>query len=208
MEMSEELRAARLEQDLKLCQISKEISSHGSSTRDEYSMVSSSMESNMDSVKINDAVALKLNENVPVVKMPSLFQPFPPKTEAVPAPDSSLPAPLLPENMDPTILLPELQPRTPAPYSSRASAEHSLENPPEPENLELECPLCEERFVPGSQDLLQRHVDHHLEDVVECPLCGKTYDKKNQAVYEEHVQNHFTEETQSLDIRGWDLGID
>jgi len=219
VQLSEELRAARLEQDMKLSQISKDISQNSSSnsstttTRDQYSMISNiSGESNMNSVKINDAVT---NSNrTPIVKMPSLFHPFPPKSEIVPDADPSLPTPLLPENIDPTVLIPELQPREPAPYSSIGcagdSAEQSVENPveAEPQKAELECPMCDEKFGGECHEALQQHVDQHLESVVECPLCGKTYDKKNQTLYEDHVQDHFTEQAQSLEIRGWDLGID
>merc|ERR1719225_1317904 len=94
VQLSEELRAARLEQDMKLSQISN-----------------ISGESNMNSVKINDAVTN--STRAPIVKMPSLFHPFPPKSEIVPDADPSLPTPLLPENIDPTVLIPELQPREP-----------------------------------------------------------------------------------------------
>jgi len=86
---------------------------------------------------------------------------------------------------------------------SEDSAEERVDNP-----AELECPMCDERFGDDCHEALQQHVDQHLESVVECPLCGKTYDKKNQTLYEDHVQDHFAEQTQSLEIRGWDLGID
>merc|ERR1719347_1031380 len=148
VQLSEQLRAARLEQDMKLSQISKDISQN-SSTRDQYSIVSTiSGESNMDSVKINDA--LTNTARGPVVKMPSLFHPFPPKPESLPVSDPSLPTPLLPENIDPTVLIPELQPREPAPYSSVGCSEDSTEervvNPAVVEEAELECPMCDERF--------------------------------------------------------------
>ena len=96
----------------------------------------------------------------------------------------SLPPPLLPENIDPTVLIPELQPREPAPYSSvgcsEDSAEERVDNLAVVEEAELECPMCDERFGGDCHEALQQHVDQHLESVVECPLCGKTYDKKNQ----------------------------
>ena len=54
--------------------------------------------------------------------------------------------------------------------------------------------MCDENFAGGCQELLEKHVDQHLDNVVECPICGKTYDKKNQTVYEEHVQDHFKDQ--------------
>ena len=53
--------------------------------------------------------------------------------------------------------------------------------------------MCDETFAAGWTELLQKHVDHHLDNVVKCPICGKTYDTKNQLVYEDHVQDHFKE---------------
>jgi len=207
VELSSELRQARLEQDLQLSRISRAVSQNSSITiqRDDYSIVSSiSGESNMGSIKINNAVTT--SQEAPAVKMPSLFHPFQPKPENtnMTVQDPSLPAPIIPENIDPTVLIPELQPREPASYSSAPEAV----TPTSAKVAQLECPMCEETFAAGCTDLLEHHVEQHLENAVECPICGKSYDKKNQAVYEEHVQGHFAEQSESLEIRGWDLGID
>ena len=63
---------------------------------------------------------------------------------------------------------------------------------------------------------------------MECPVCSKTFERTgSQAVFEEHVQKHFQDQVQffnvliiqtlrfldyfqeeSIQIRGWDLGID
>jgi len=74
---------------------------------------------NLDSLRINDAV-----ESGTRVHKRSLFQPFRPSpavrepAEVVPTLTGShpLPSPLVPDNVDPTVLPPELRPREPAPY--------------------------------------------------------------------------------------------
>ena len=63
---------------------------------------------------------------------------------------------------------------------------------------------------------------------MECPVCSKTFERAgSQAVFEEHVQKHFQDQVpflinfilqtlrfldyfqeESIQIRGWDLGID
>merc|ERR1712123_235968 len=126
VELSSELRQARLGQDAQLSRISRAVSQNSSITinRDGHTIVSSiSGESNMDSKKINNAVTT--SHEVPTVKMPSLFHPFQPKPETPKTivPDPFLPTPLMPENIDPTVLIPELQPREPAPYSSEVTSE-------------------------------------------------------------------------------------
>jgi len=195
VELSSELRQARLGQDAQLSRISRAVSQNSSITinRDGHSIVSSiSGESNMDSKKINNAVTT--SHGVPTVKMPSLFHPFQPKPETPKTivPDPFLPTPLMPENIDPTVLIPELQPREPAPYSSEVTSESVT--PTSSKVAQLECPMCEETFASGCTDLLEHHVEQHLDNAVECPICGKSYDKKNQSVYEEHVQGHFAEQ--------------
>eukprot|EP00092_Neocalanus_flemingeri_P001333 GFUD01001424.1.p1 GENE.GFUD01001424.1~~GFUD01001424.1.p1 ORF type:complete len:785 (-),score=233.53 GFUD01001424.1:792-3146(-) len=202
VQLSEELRHARMSQDMQLSQISRAVSHASSMTLDRddmASMDSISDTSNMDSIRINNAVTT--SQEGPVVKMPSLFHPFPPTSENTQnaVPDPSLPAPLLPENIDPTVLIPELTPRTPAPYSSGSSSEQSGEYYEDAtansyEAAKLECPICDTTFPLGSAELLQNHVGQHLDNLVECPVCGKTYDKKNQMEYEEHVQEHFKEQ--------------
>jgi len=221
VQLSEELRQARMSQDMQLSQISRAVSHASSMTLDRDDITSMdgtyassiSGTSNMDSIRINNAVTT--SQEVPVVKMPSLFHPFPPTSERTqnPVPDPSLPAPLLPENIDPTVLIPELQPRSPAPYSSGSSSEQSGEfyedaTPNTLDEAKLECPMCDTTFPIDCAELLQNHVHQHLDNVVECPVCGKTYEKTNQHEYEEHVQEHFKDQNQSLEIRGWDLGID
>eukprot|EP00090_Calanus_glacialis_P014788 TRINITY_DN23665_c0_g1_i2.p1 TRINITY_DN23665_c0_g1~~TRINITY_DN23665_c0_g1_i2.p1 ORF type:complete len:231 (+),score=64.55 TRINITY_DN23665_c0_g1_i2:92-694(+) len=177
-----------MSQDVQLSKISRAVSCNSSISvddRDDDGMESNiSQADSLDRAKTNNAVTII--QEVPVVKMPSLFHPFPPTsvTSKPTVEDTSLPAPLLPENIDPTVLIPELQPRNPAPYSSGSSSEAAM----------LECPMCDENFAGGCQELLEKHVDQHLDNVVECPICGKTYDKKNQLVYEEHVQDHFKDQ--------------
>jgi len=219
VQLSEELRHARMSQDLQLSHFSRAVSQASSVTidRDDFSSLdSASGTSNMNSVRINEAVSTSKDD--PVVKMPSLFHPFPPTSDRTQAMvvDPYLPAPILPENIDPTVLIPELQPRAPAPYacssgSSSDTPEILHEDAAAPNNMvdeKLECPMCDTTFPIGSSELLQNHVHQHLDNVVECPICGKTYEKKNQSTFEEHVQEHFKEQNQSLEIRGWDLGID
>jgi len=207
VQLSKELRDARTSQDMQLSQISKAVSivSMSASERDIDSLDSSiSGLSNMDSVKIGNALQGTQSD------LPSLFQPFPPSLEApeTSTPATSLPPPLVPDNADPTVPVPEMQPRSPAPYSSSgpSSGAGPVEDPKK--SVSLECPLCNESFPDHSEEQLQQHVDVHLEQVVECPICGKTYDKKNQDVFEDHVQDHFRDQNPSLEIRGWDLGID
>ena len=172
VQLSKELRDARTSQDMQLSQISKAVSivSMSASERDIDSLDSSiSGLSNMDSVKIGNALQGTQSD------LPSLFQPFPPSLEApeTSTPATSLPPPL-PVNADPTV--PEMQPRTPAPYSSSgpSSGAGPVEDPKR--SVSLECPLCNESFPDHSEEQLQQHVDVHLEQVVECPICGKTYD--------------------------------
>ena len=172
VQLSKELRDARTSQDMQLSQISKAVSivSMSASERDIDSLDSSiSGLSNMDSVKIGNALQGTQSD------LPSLFQPFPPSLEApeTSTPATSLPPPL-PVNADPTV--PEMQPRTPAPYSSSdpSSGAGPVEDPKR--SVSLECPLCNESFPDHSEEQLQQHVDVHLEQVVECSICGKTYD--------------------------------
>ena len=97
-----------------------------------------------------------------------------------------------------------------------------------PRSGPLECPLCGESYSADSVAALQEHVQQHMEDVVECPVCSKTFERAgSQAVFEEHVQKHFQDQVlylnnfilqslrfldyfqeESIQIRGWDLGID
>ena len=172
VQLSKELRDARTSQDMQLSQISKAVSivSMSASERDIDSLDSSiSGLSTMDSVKIGNALQGTQSD------LPSLFQPFPPSLEApeTSTPATSLPPPL-PVNADPTV--PEMQPRTPAPYSSSgpSSGAGPVEDPKR--SVSLECPLCNESFPDHSEEQLQQHVDVHLEQVVECSICGKTYD--------------------------------
>jgi hypothetical protein len=196
VQLSEELQQARMSQDVQLSKISRAVSHNSSisAERDDDSLESNiNQAASLDSAKTNNAVTVI--QEVPVVKMPSLFHPFPPAsaTSKQIIADPSLPAPLLPENIDPTVLIPELQPRNPAPYSFESfSGEETTTNTYEA--TILECPMCDEHFAGGCQELLEKHVDQHLDNVVECPICGKTYDKKNQTVYEEHVQDHFKDQ--------------
>ena len=197
VQLSKELQQARMSQDVQLSKISRAVSCNSSISvddRDDDGMESNiSQADSLDRAKTNNAVTII--QEVPVVKMPSLFHAFPPTsvTSKPTVADPSLPAPLLPENIDPTVLIPELQPRNPAPYSSGSfSVEETTPNTSEA--TMLECPMCDENFADGCQELLEKHVDQHLDNVVECPICGKTYDKKNQIVYEEHVQDHFKDQ--------------
>ena len=183
VQLSKELRDARTSQDMQLSQISKAVSivSMCASERDIDSLDSSiSGLSTMDSVKIGNAFQGTQSD------LPSLFQPFPPSLEApeTSTPATSLPPPL-PVNADPTV--PEMQPRTPAPYSSSgpSSGAGPVEDPKR--SVSLECPLCNESFPDHSEEQLQQHVDVHLEQVVECPICGKTYDPGIRRMFLSHM---------------------
>ena len=183
VQLSKELRDARTSQDMQLSQISKAVSivSMCASERDIDSLDSSiSGLSTMDSVKIGNALQGTQSD------LPSLFQPFPPSLEApeTSTPATSLPPPL-PVNADPTV--PEMQPRTPAPYSSSgpSSGAGPVEDPKR--SVSLECPLCNESFPDHSEEQLQQHVDVHLEQVVECPICGKTYDPGIRRMFLSHM---------------------
>ena len=183
VQLSKELRDARTSQDMQLSQISKAVSivSMCASERDIDSLDSSiSGLSNMDSVKIGNALQGTQSD------LPSLFQPFPPSLEApeTSTPATSLPPPL-PVNADPTV--PEMQPRTPAPYSSSgpSSGAGPVEDPKR--SVSLECPLCNESFPDHSEEQLQQHVDVHLEQVVECSICGKTYDPGIRRMFLSHM---------------------
>ena len=151
VQLSKELRDARTSQDMQLSQISKAVSivSMCASERDIDSLDSSiSGLSTMDSVKIGNAFQGTQSD------LPSLFQPFPPSLEApeTSTPATSLPPPL-PVNADPTV--PEMQPRTPAPYSSSgpSSGAGPVEDPKR--SVSLECPLCNESFPDHSEEQLQ-----------------------------------------------------
>jgi len=177
----------------------------------------------MDSIKIQEAVQHS-NTAIPIVSQPSKMSTSITSQRST---QDQLPTPLLPENIDPTVGVPELQPRAPAPYSmsnqqediifSRTEnvAQERQEQPQkdqeQPRSMEepprQECPLCGEMFHVSE---LEFHVEQHMANTIECPVCSKTFDIKDQGLAEEHVQGHFNEEesVQSLTIRGWDLGID
>jgi len=214
VKLSEELRQARLSQDLQLSQIREAVGSSTNSSlgydREDVSIGMVSDTSNLDSVRIDQAVR---SSQMPVVKIPNqvIFRPG--------AGATALPHPLMPENVDPTTLIPELTPRTPAPYASSSSSSSSPTSPSSTANAPpaeatiidetafLNCPLCEEKFPAQLVDKLQQHVNKHIdENYKNCPMCDQKFDKNvPQRVYEEHVQEHFAEQQS---IRGWDLGID
>jgi len=166
------------------------------------SSLHSSGASNLDSVMIDKVIRTWQESSAGEAGQfqPSLFQPFPPDPSEVVVSQQPLPRPLLPVNIDPTAtFVPELLPRQPAPYSFSSG----------PRSGPLECPLCGESYSADSVAALQEHVQQHMEDVVECPVCSKTFERAgSQAVFEEHVQKHFQDQEESIQIRGWDLGID
>jgi len=215
--LTEELRQARMLQDVNLSEIKSAVSSHSNNSSlvgegRELSLDTVSSTSNMDSVRIQEAVMSSSqvrSSPEPAVKMPmpSLFNPIVEapiantNTGAKPkrgVPNITLPVPLIPDNVGPTSI-PELVPRRPAPYSMGAAAK--------PAATQLNCPLCEVTFPSDQIDKLQEHVNRHIDDTTKtCPMCPRLFDKDtSQRDYEEHVQEHF-EQQQS--IRGWDLGID
>jgi len=219
IKLTEELKQARiLQQDVNLSEIKSAVSSssHNNSMvsdNRELSLDTLSSTSNMDSVRIQEAVMSSSqvrSSPEPAVKkpMPSLFNPIVeaqnvnPNTGARPKhgvfSNVPLPVPLVPDNVGPTSI-PELVPRRPAPYSMGAAAI--------PAATQLNCPLCEVTFSSDQIDKLQEHVNRHIDDTTKtCPMCERLFDKDtSQRDYEEHVQEHF-EQQQS--IRGWDLGID
>ena len=203
VKLSEELRQARLSQDLQLSQIREAVGSSTNSSlgydREDVSIGMVSDTSNLDSVRIDQAVR---SSQMPVVKIPNqvIFRPG--------AGATALPHPLMPENVDPTTLIPELTPRTPAPYALSSSSSSSPTSPSSTANAPpaeaiiidetafLNCPLCEEKFPAQLVDKLQQHVNKHIdENYKNCPMCDQKFDKNvPQRVYEEHVQEHFTEQ--------------
>merc|ERR1719471_1946462 len=125
--LTEELRQAHLAQDLKLSEIQSAVNNSSNSSLververlSEVSLDTCSDTSNMDSVRIEQAVKSSL-QHKPVVRMPGLFNPIlhrpqPPFVESQASAAAPLPTPLLPDNCHPSTI-PELVPRRPAPYS-------------------------------------------------------------------------------------------
>merc|ERR1719392_342973 len=208
VKLSEELRQARLSQDIQLSQIREAVGSSNNSSlgfdRDgdnsNVSIGTFSDTSNLDSVRIDQAVR---SSQIPVVKIPNqvIFRPQPGAGDGA----AALPHPLMPENVDPTTLIPELTPRTPAPYGSSSSSSPTSPSsranaPPAPaeatfinETSLLNCPLCDDKFPAHQVDKLQQHVNKHIdENYKNCPMCDMKFDRNvPQREYEEHVQEHF-----------------
>ena len=200
MKLSEELRQARMSQDLQLSEIRTAVGSSSSSSssilqdrdREAESLETVSDTSNMDSVRIEQAVRSSVE---PRVKMPTLFRPLPPATAALPCPllpenVGPAPAPAVPSAPAPVSLVPELVPRRPAPYSSSSESATSA-------SPDLNCPLCEATFPAAGLAELQRHVNQHMEPEAgrSCPMCSAPFGRETtQRDYEEHVQEHFREQ--------------
>merc|ERR1719412_3221182 len=161
-QLSHQLEETRSQKELTLSKLSLTESTStsglpGERVEAEVSLDSASTSSNqaLDSVHIEEAVMS--SSQVPRVPMPSLFQPFPPSSGA-------LPTPLMPENVDPTSSsIPELSPRAPAPYSFAQ---------PEVPATVSRCPICEVEFTTQNFPEIQQHVNQHIdesESYKECP---------------------------------------
>merc|ERR1712012_275890 len=138
--LTEELRQAHLAQDLKLSEIQSAVNNSSNSSLververlSEVSLDTCSDTSNMDSVRIEQAVKSSL-QHKPVVRMPGLFNPIlhrpqPPFVESqASAASAPLPTPLLPDNCHPSTI-PELVPRRPAPYSTCSNNNNNNSTP-------------------------------------------------------------------------------
>ena len=160
--------------------------------------------SNMDSVKINRAIESSLENSsasvgaeggntgqatgaVPRVKMTpaSLFRPLGLQNGS----GAPLPRPLMPEIVAPTSSIPELTPKSPAPYSSAPESRHEVKTI-------LNCPLCEKTFPQDCLEELQAHVNNHIDtDTRSCPMCDARFGvEAPQSEYEAHVQEHFRDQ--------------
>ena len=195
-------------QDIQLSEIKSVIgqaSSSGGSLLGEREVMIESLDmvsdtgSNMDSVKINQAITSSLETSgvkgaesgntgaVPRVKMPpaSLFRPLGLQNGS----GATLPSPLMPEIVAPTSSIPELTPRVPAPYSSAPETMHEVKSI-------LNCPLCEATFPKDNLLELQTHVNNHIDtDTRSCPMCEARFGvEAPQSEYEDHVQEHFRDQ--------------
>ena len=180
-QLTEELRQSRISQEIQLSEFSPTVSNSRTSSLELENLPSCmSGMSNMDSLKIADAMA-----NSVVNDDRSISSSRKGTEDRKPV----LPEPILPENIDPTLSVPELLPRNPAPYSLSTSQDQKQEQIRE----FVECPFCDEKF-PSGDGTVEGHVNKHLECELECPICGKTYNKKDQQLLETHVNTeHFNE---------------
>ena len=218
--LTEELRQAHLAQDLKLSEIQSAVNNSSNNSMververlSEVSLDTCSETSNMDSVRIEQAVKSSL-QHKPVVRMPGLFNPIlhrpqPPFVESQASASAPLPTPLLPDNCHPSTI-PELVPRRPAPYSTCSNNNSSNNSTPERSSAGasvmsslvqhslLKCPLCADTFDQEKVEDLQRHVNKHIDDNYKnCPMCNEKFDKDvPQKDFEEHVQQHFKDQQQ------------
>merc|ERR1712059_189006 len=132
--------------------------------------------------------------------LPSLLHPARPTAPVTVQPMAApLPSPLVPDNVDPTILPPELRPRAPAPYS--LSSCRSTDVPDsgsltgsEPASQTVTEPASPAVSEPGSMVAEPGNQTIPVEDVVaapdedKCPLCDLVLPLGS--VMEQHVEQH------------------
>ena len=110
----------------------------------------------------------------------------------------------MPENVDPTTLIPELTPRQSSPYSvvfTNHTPSSSFFSVQRGEEQLLLCPMCPETFAKEKVEDIQKHVNEHMDqDYKNCPMCNKKFDKDTpQKHFEEHVQEHFKDQQVAID---------
>ena len=55
--------------------------------------------------------------------------------------------------------------------------------------------IFQETFPPDCVELLQQHVNHHIDNTKNCPMCDTKFEENiPQQDFEDHVQQHFAEQ--------------